>query len=689
MSLLLPLGLAALITLPIVVLLHMRHTTPTPRPVPTLRFWLAAEPEQTAQTRLRRPPLTLLLLLHLAIAALLALALARPVTTRAWTALGLDLRTEPQHLILLLDGSTSMAATDTPAGATRFDEARDLAVGRLESLREGDVATVLLLGTRTSSFGATDAAGLGLLRERVAGVRPPGGRADLDAALGLTQDLLLPNLDDRVLVLSDGALAADPGRTAELGAPIELATVGGTGDGPAGNVAVVDVAARATPSNPDLLELYARVVNFSPTEVAVPVALVGGGLEIGRQTVTLPPNGGSAQLSWPLPPEVTEATVRVESDDALTADDEATLTLRPEDEADLSLRVLLVSDAPSALQRGLASLEGAEVTTESSANLAAATAGADFDLIVFEQSAPAPEAAGRVVAPNAPLLVVNPPPGGAFETDGAMLEPTVGRLRAQDPLLAGVDLAGVTFGETPVYVLGGGQSEVVGAEEGPLIFRAEVGEQPAIVFAFDVSASNLPRRVAFPILIANAVQELAPSPLPAAVPLGDPLRYRPRVEAATVRVSPPAADAPAIDLPLAVGGGGAAEPAAGEDVSGAPGAERLREVIFADTGQPGVYRVAELDGTGAEIGGGRFWVNAGHPRESDLRPNAELAAALAGAQAGAVDATDRASLPDLWPLLAGLGLVLLGVEWLATLLPRRRDMGWGTRSMRPAAGERR
>ena len=79
MSLLLPLGLAALVALPIVVLLHMRHTTPTVRPVPTLRFWLAAEPERTEQMRFRRPPLSLLLLLHLLIAGLLALALARPI----------------------------------------------------------------------------------------------------------------------------------------------------------------------------------------------------------------------------------------------------------------------------------------------------------------------------------------------------------------------------------------------------------------------------------------------------------------------------------------------------------------------------------------------------------------------------------------------------------------------------------
>ncbi len=679
MSVLLPLGLVALAALPIVVLLHMRHTTPPPRPVPTLRFWLAAEPERTEQTRFRRPPLSVLLLLHLLIAALLAVALARPATSRAWDALGLgplgSLRTEPRHLIVLLDGSTSMAATDTGSGGTRFEAARAEAVDRLAELREGDVATVLLLGTRTTTLAATDAASLNLIEQRVGDLTPPGGRADLDGALALVKDLMLPELEDRVVVLSDGAVAADPGTVADLGAPVELALVGAAASGEAtDNVAVVDLAARATPSNPDLLELYARVMNFSPAEVAAPVVLVGDGMEIGRQTPTLPANGGSVQLSWPLPPGVAEVTVRVEGEDALGADNAASLVLqqRQGNEEELGLRILLVSDAPSDVQRVLLALEGAQVRSEPTANLAAATTGTRYDLIVFEKSAPAPETLEGLASP---LLFVNPPPEGLFETAGTMLEPTVADVRTQDPLLAEVDLAGVTFGETPVYVLDGTQTEVVGAAEGPLIFRGRVQEQPAVVLAFDVAASNLPRRVAFPILIANAVDQLAPSPLPAAVPLGDPLRYRPRAEAAAVRVAPPSGEA--VELPLAVAGDAAGEAGSvptDEAATGETAApeERLREIAFADTGQPGVYAVTELNAGGEELGGGRFVVNAGHPRESDLRPNAELAGTLATARAAADDAPSRASLTDLWPLLAALGLVLLALEWLVALWPRRR-----------------
>ena len=688
MSLLVPLGLLGLLALPVVLLLHMRHTTPLIRPVPTLRFWLAAQPERTERTRLRRPPLSLLLLLHLLIAGLVGFALTRPATTRAFDFLGLDLRTEPEHLILVLDGSTSMAATDTPSGRTRFEEARAQALDRLDGLREGDVATVLLLGTRTTTLGATDASALTLLRQRVRDLEPPGGRADLDAALALARDLVLPDLEDRVVAFTDGAVAADPGTVADLGAPVELALVGGAARGqPTDNVAVVDVAARGTPDNPDLLQVYARVVNFSAVEVQAPVVLLGdGGLEISRQPMAAPPNGGSVELEWPLPPGTGEVTVRVETVDALAADNAASLVLRPQDTGDLALKVLLLSDAPAHLQRALQALSGAQVTTEQSANLAAALDAGPYDLIVFEKSLPPPEALPELAAP---LLFVNPPPGGPFVTEGSMLEPKVARLRAQDPLLAGLDLAGATFGETPIYVLDGTQTEVVGAADGPLVFRGRVGERPAVVLAFDLGASNLPQRVAFPILIANAVEELAPSPLPSSVPLGDPLVYRPRVDAVTVRVAPPEGEP--VELPLAVAAGDEADAVArgeAEESSGATGSdapapapERLREVAFADTGRPGVYAVSELDAAGGELGGGRFVVNAGHARESDLRPNPDLAGILATARAATsgIDAA-RASLADLWPLLVAVGLVLLALEWLVALAPWRQTRRGGSRT---------
>ena len=265
MNLLAPLGLAALIAIPVIILFHMRHTTPTRRPVPSLRFWETANPRPAEARRLRRPPLSLPLLLQIAAAALLAVALARPATAAQLAALAPGLHAEPRHLILLLDGSTSMSATAGATSTSRWEAARLEALDRLAPLRQGDVATVILMGTRPVTLTATDDASLIALRERLALISQPGGRADLDAALALAGDLFLPNLDREVVVISDGAVTADPAVVAGVDAPVTLVIAGGAeSDEERANLAVIDISARPSPSGDGTVGLYTSVANFGP-----------------------------------------------------------------------------------------------------------------------------------------------------------------------------------------------------------------------------------------------------------------------------------------------------------------------------------------------------------------------------------------------------------------------------------------
>jgi Ca-activated chloride channel family protein len=646
LELLAPAGLIALIGIPLVVLYHMRHTTPDVREVPSLRFWRMAMREQTQHERFKRPPISLLFILHLLLVALIAFALARPAASRALG--GFGARLEPRHVILLLDGSTSMSAVDSGTGQTRFDVGRKIAQDRLGDLHEGDVATVILMGTHSTTFEATDAAGLKAIRERLGGLTLPGGRADLNAALSLTGDLLLPSMSDQVVLITDGALAADPSVVTEINAPIELITVGGSGND---NVAITDIATKASAVSSGQQQLYARIVNFGTAAVTAPVVVIADGIELSRGDVTIQPNGQAEEIVQDLPAGTSSVDIRIEWDDVLPADNIASSILIQGQE--FGLRILLVSDVPTALQRVLAVLPSAQITMMSPVEAAAARITGEYDLVVYEHAAPPSE------LPNVPILFVFPEPGGSFPTDGVMANPVAQRVRAQDPLLKGVELAGVTFGQTPIHVLDATETEVVGGDGGPLLYRgtSPATGQPFVVLAFDITASNLSRRVAFPILIANIATELAPSPLPSAAPLGDPLVYRPHSGAATVRFAPPSSEP--VDLDVVVKA----------NAEGAP--ETLNTLSYADTGQPGQYTVTELDERGEPIGGGRFVVNAGHSRESDLTPNPALPATLAGAVASG-DAGATSALSDFWPAIAAAAFIVLLLEWLITLLPRRR-----------------
>ena len=643
---LIPAGLLALLALPVIVLLHMRNTIPPPRPVPALRFWHLAAQEQTDTTRFRRPPLTVLLLLQLLIAAAVAIGLARPVVTGAWA--GLVSPAEARHVIVLLDGSTSMGMTEGDPGAEerRYALARRAALEELDDLKQGDVATVVILGTRTVTMGATDQAALARLRDRLSETPAPGGRADLTGALVLARDLLLPGQRDEVVLVTDGALTADPGVVAELGAPVRLVLIGDPAAPPA-NVAVTGLSSRTTPGDASRSDLYARLGNFGTEPVRTQVLVRTDGYEVRRDEVTLPPGGEPVELTWRLAPGVREVGVEVLNSDALPEDDRAALILSQD--SSLALEILLVSDLPGALRRALEVLPGVRVTTVTS-DQGEAQGGGEFDLVVYERVAP------PATLPDAALLFVQPPPGSPFPTRGEMASPGVTGVAADDPLLRGVDLGGLTFGPIPVYELATGLPPVVSAESGPILFRSDLEGRPAITIGFDIEQSNIRQRVAFPILVANMVAELVPSGLPAAVPLGDPLTYQPGPDTVGVSVDPPVGDPVTLPVPVA-------------DSRGASAPAIAREVAFTDTGQPGSYAVAERGVDGALLAAGRFVVNAGHPAESDPRPRAGLAETLATASGGATD-PGRAGANDLWPLFAVAALVILALEWLVTIFTR-------------------
>src|SRR5690606_36608926 len=101
-------------------------------------------------------------------------------------------------------------------------------------------------------------------------------------------------------------------------------------------------------------------------------------------------------------------------------------------------------------------------------------------------------------------------------------------------------------------------------------------------------------------------------------------------------------------------------------------------VSFANTGQPGSYQIDELDADDTAIGSGPLIVHAGHSRESQPRPNADLASSLSLARATGSTSHGTARVADLWPFLVALALVLLILEWTVGLLPRWRPAVYHT-----------
>src|SRR5688500_3329949 len=191
MSLLAPLGLLALLTLPLIVILHMLRERRRRVVVPSLLLWQLMPRKQEAQRR-RRLPLTLLLLLHLLAAALLAFALARP----QWP---LALFGGERHTAVIIDTSTSMAAP-APGGGPRLEAARARAANLIGAMGSRGSLTLIAAGSQPSLLDSAGADGAPRLLAALEALEAAGTGTDLAGALTLAEAALQGRPGARVVV---------------------------------------------------------------------------------------------------------------------------------------------------------------------------------------------------------------------------------------------------------------------------------------------------------------------------------------------------------------------------------------------------------------------------------------------------------------------------------------------------------
>ena len=212
-----------------------------------------------------------------------------------------------------------------------------------------------------------------------------------------------------------------------------------------------------------------------------------------------------------------------------------------------------------------------------------------------------------------------------------MRTPRVSAPLAKHPVTAGLSLTDLHVQEA-LRVKAGGDSVVLArAAESPLLIAFERARLRALYIGFDLMASDLPFRVAFPVLFHNAFEWFRPA--------------RREFPADSVRAGAP--------LPIFV--------AAGDrelEITAPSGRKERLEVtanpvIFGETLEAGIHTYKSA---GRE---GRFAVNLFDENESDI-----------GARTGRCDRSCAGGLPEgaaeagfsLWPLLLGLVLLLLAVE---------------------------
>ncbi|MDX1687896.1 MAG: VWA domain-containing protein [Candidatus Promineifilaceae bacterium] len=558
--------------------------------------------------RLRR---NLLLILQLLILAALVLALARPFIPVPSVAGG--------SVVVLLDGSASMLATDVEP--TRFDAAR-AEVGRwVDDLGGNDRMTLILVGQTPAVLASATNDGR-QLHAALEAAEPDPAPAGWPAALALASGAAQGFRDARIVVVSDGGLPDD---LPPLPAEAVYVPIGNAGE----NLALTALATRSAGDGP---RLFLSVANTGAGEQEALVSVELDGTLYDSRRVAVPA-GGDRNLTWDLPQETATVSARLsqQTADYFPLDDRAWAV----HEGGVRNRALLVTPGNIFLEQAYSVLPGVETfKAPPETDLLAGEEAESFDLFIFD-SAPLPE-----TLPAGDMLIINPPASPAspelpFTVTGAFSNTTVTRL-ADSPLLQFVDWSGIDVRQAQAVSAPWAQT-LVAAEGGPLLLAGEQSGYRIVILPFDLHDSDLPLQIAFPVLVANITSWLSPGrafDAPGSLQPGEPVQIAPGASTTAVLVEKP---------------------------DGATWTEPVGEgsLLFAETGQLGLYRVALRDASGEQMAG-TFAVNLFSSLESEIRP----APAIRLGQT-AVEAPDEADVGqrELWPWLVAAAFVILAVEW--------------------------
>ena len=333
-----PLALLGLIGALLPWLAHrIRRRDLTPRPLPTFALLRRAEAHKR---RSRGITDLLLLLLRIAIVVVGCLALTAPFVTARLTFGDGTIASAA----IVIDDSMSLAREERGDSllAVAIERAKQ-AVGSLPPGSEvaliagGDKPRVLV--RRTNDLRAVELALNALPPTSMRGT-------NLRAALGLAAQQLQgarhPTL--RLLVLSDFAAHAKlrPEDARMDGIQVRLERIGSAA--PATNIWFAALQAVPDPTAKGQVSLSIELVADGDVPGRVPVSVQSGGREVARVEVQISARRGHALVHVPEPPPDADPTglLRIESVDALDADNVAGVMLRASD----ALQVMLVNGDP-------------------------------------------------------------------------------------------------------------------------------------------------------------------------------------------------------------------------------------------------------------------------------------------------------------------------------------------------------
>lgn len=472
-----------------VVAFYLLKLRRRPLAIPFSPLWQRILRDKEATNLFSKLKRILSLLVQLALLFLLVAALGDPRVAASFV--------QGRNLVVLVDASASMQAIDV--SPSRLGVAKEEVKSMIRGLGGADRMLVAQMDAVVTPMGPMSSDTSELERD-LDQVTPTDTRADFPRALRFATDVLRGVDNAEIVVVSDG----DLGDPSDASGPVHLGDVKlsyvEVGKG-SRNVGVTAFSVRRYPLDKSRYEAMLEVTNTADAPEDVELTLTGDGqpvditklrLKPGERLPRFYPNLSGASRTL-------EANLRMldGSKDDLPEDDHA-FALLPERRR---AKVLVVSPGNTYLEAALLLDEYLDVTqlTPEAYARRSPPGASGFETVIFDGATPAEP-------PRANAIYFDPRgPGSPVKVAGELKQPGFDHIDRKHPIVRFTALDNVNIARGHKLVPEVGDKVVGASDEGPILVAGTRDGFKFVAVGFDVRASDLPLRVAWPLFLIDTI----------------------------------------------------------------------------------------------------------------------------------------------------------------------------------------
>jgi hypothetical protein len=485
MSFLNPGMLMTLGLIPILILIHTLKPKPRQVDVSNLFLWQAVLRERSRNLSFARLKRNLPLLLQILLVILAALALANPVWIYSVSRKG--------NMILVVDTSASMKAVADQG--TRFEHAKKKALDLIEQL-DGEQKILIVEAAKKPLVKTGFSGDVRQAKRIIKNLAPTDQSAGLEPAIYLALSFVDASGRDSIYLITDGA----GGEFSELVKrhPMIKPVIVSGGER---NIGITKFEFRQAVTGYDKYEIMLEIKNFTSAAVECPIQLLIDNTIMFDNPISLQAHEKKI-LILPYSGLITGVARSVlDVDDDFSIDNQAYLSLN----ASKDVWVLLVSAGNHFLEKLLDAYPNFKVNSvkeiiPSSWNEQVLR----HDIVIVDRMDFPETKKGNFFLINAYS------PSIPLTRAGEVSFPRNIHWDNENPLMANVDLGGMLVEQLPRLQAGKPMIPVVESPDAGLMYTYEKEGMRAVILGFDITRSDLPFRIAFPVMMSNIFNWLNP-----------------------------------------------------------------------------------------------------------------------------------------------------------------------------------